>query len=478
MDRPTGAHDALRETLVERAGLRDAVAEVLERGGRVEASFAAGADDGGPEVRCVAALPAGPRLIPSPAPGGGAPSIVDLVAALDWDEREAHDLHGIDFAGGAGRALVDHPADPEAWMTPVAGEDVHQIAVGPIHAGVIESGHFRFHTVGERILHVDVRLFYKHRGLERAARGRTPAAALAFVQRACAACAAANTVAFAQAVEQAQGLWPSEGMRRARTLLIELERLYNHLNDLGQICAGVGLAPGAMTFASFKERAQRTIQALAGHRFLFGSVAVGASRLALSRSAAAAARSELEEMRPEVLRAWRALLHDASLRDRVRGTGDLPPAEARRLGTVGPAARASGVRDDVRTDSPRLWYPGFRVAMPEEASGDVAARMEARAVELEQTFAILDDLLSGPMLPARATGGGQAGPHGLGRVESARGRTLCAVELRGGAVERVHLRTSSYANWPSVARAATGGILPDFPLINKSFELCYACVDR
>ena len=116
--------------------------------------------------------------------------------------------------------------------------------------------------------------------------------------------------------------------------------------------------------------------------------------------------------------------------------------------------------------------------LPEEVAGDVASRMGARAAELAQTFAILDDLLSEPIVPGQAERGGPKSAHGLGRVESARGRTLCSVELEGDTVRRVHLRTSSYANWPSVAGAAIGAILPDFPLINKSFELCYACSDR
>jgi Ni,Fe-hydrogenase III large subunit len=183
-------------------------------------------------------------------------------------------------------------------------------------------------------------------------------------------------------------------------------------------------------------------------------------------------------MRPEVMGAWRALLLDASLRDRVRGVGGLPAADAARLGTVGPAARGSGIARDEREDAPRLWYPGFRCALPVERTGDVASRMEARAVELAQTFAILDDLLSQEVVPAPGAGGVHGDGHGLGRVESARGLTWCAVELAGGRVRRVHLRTASYADWPSVAACAAGALLPDFPLINKSFELCYACVDR
>ena len=288
----------------------------------------------------------------------------------------------------------------------------------------------------------------------------------------------ANTVAFAHAVEQASGLRPDTATRRARTLVLELERLYNHVNDLGAICAGVGFAPGAMAFASFKERAQRIVLGLTGHRFMFGSVTVGGSRLAVPASTAAWARSALADLMRDVTPAWRALLFDASLRDRVTGAGVLPRGEALRLGTVGPAARASGVRGDVRGESPRLWYPGFHPALPPTPDGDVAARMEARAVELAQTFPMLDELLSPPPRPGTTVREGSRSAHGAGRVESARGETSCVVELDGPRVRRVHLRTSSYANWPSVIRAATGGLLSDFPLVNKSFELCYACVDR
>jgi Ni,Fe-hydrogenase III large subunit len=460
--------------------VRDAVEGLLRQGGRVLGLFAAeGAQ--GLEVRCLASGPRGDVLLRRPAPGGEVPTLLDLVPALEWDEREARDLYGLAFSGHEPhRPLVHHPADLEAWTTPVEGDDVHQVAVGPVHAGVIESGHFRFHVVGERILHVDTRLFHKHRGLERAAEGMAPEDAILVVQRACAACAATNTVAFAQAVEQARGLWPGPRMRRARTVLLELERLYNHLNDIGAVCAGVGFAPGAMAFAGFKERAQRIVRALTGHRFLFGSVAVGESRLAVPPNDAAAARRDLAELGRDVAGAWRGLLFDASLRDRLRGAGPLPREEALRLGTVGPAARASGVRRDARLDSPRLRYPGFRPAAPPEPVGDVAARTEIRALEVADTLALLDEALSARVGPGGAEPREAAGEHGVGRVEGPRGETVCAVELDGDGerVRRVHLRTASYANWPSVARAAREQILPEFPLVNKSFELCYACVDR
>jgi len=410
-------------------------------------------------------------------PGDGAETIVDLVAAAEWDEREAHDLHGLHFAGHTPhRALAMHPA--EGWTTPVTGDGVHQVAVGPIHAGVIESGHFRFHTVGDRVLAVDTRLFYKHRGLERAAQGRPVDEALAYAQRACAACAVTNTVAYAHAAEAALGIWPDRDLRAARTLVLELERLYNHLHDIGALCAGVGFAPGTMAFAALKERAQRVNAELTGHRFLFGTIAVGGGAFTLSAAAADRTRGTLRELRADAAAAWRELEFATSLQARLDGIGPLERADAERLGTVGPAARAAGVRHDVREDSPRLWYGGFAAARPREETGDVAARLQIRAAELEATCELLDDLLTAAVPKGATAPRGAPSALGVGRVESPRGATTCAVELSAGRVARLHLRTGSYANWPAVAHAAAGCLLPDFPLINKSFELCYACVDR
>ena len=414
-----------------------------------------------------------------PAPTGEVPTIVDLVPAAGWDEREAHDLHGMRFDGHEPlRALAAHPEDPAAWTVPVDGPGVHDVAVGPVHAGVIESGHFRFHTVGERILALDPRLFYKHRGLERAAEGHTIDHAIAYAQRACAACAVTNAVAYAQAAEEAQGLWPDHHTRIARTLLLELERLYNHLNDIGAICAGVGFASGTMAFAALKDRAQRLNRRLAGHRFLFGAISVGGSHLTLDHAAASAARRELHDLRTDAATAWRTLEFAGPLQARLDDVGVLTQVDATRLGATGPAARASGIATDARTASSRLAYESFLPATPCRPTGDVAARLDLRAAELQATWDILDGLLFAPLSPGTCAGTGDPRPLGLGIVESPRGATLAAVEIDGARIVRFHLRTGSYANWPALAHATAGNLLPDFPLINKSFELCYACVDR
>ena len=407
------------------------------------------------------------------------PSIVDLAPGAGWDEREAHDLYGIRFDGHEPlRPLVDHDLDLASWTVPVHGQGPHQVAVGPIHAGVIESGHFRFHLVGEKILHLDARLFYKHRGLERAAEGSTVDDGLRFVSRACAACAVTNGVAYAQAVEEARGVRAGPELARARTALLELERVWSHLNDISAVCAGTGLAAGAQGFAGLTERARRLNARLTGHRFLFGTVEVGGSRLSLDDETVAAARAELAELRTAAASGWRELLFNRSFQDRLPGVGTVRTRDARRLGATGPAARASGIEEDSRASSPGLAYEGFTPATPTRALGDVQARLEQRHVELEQSFELLERLLERPVLPAAAEKSLPERELGTSRVESPRGATLCVVELVHERLSRVHLRTGSYTNWPVVAFAAAGNMLPDFPLINKSFELCYACADR
>ncbi len=440
-----------------------------ERAG--EASFA---------VRALFTGRNGTEVLSCPIVSGQVPSIVEQTPAAAWSEREAHDAYGVDFEGHRPlRPFLEHTPDLAAWTIPVRGGDAYHVAVGPIHAGVIESGHFRFHAVGERILHIDVRLFYKHRGIERAAEGSPLHEGIAFAQRACGACAISNSLAYAHACESITGLTPSRELARVRTLLLELERLYNHLNDIGAVCAGVGFAAGSAAFAALKERAHRVNSLLTGHRFLFGSIAVGESTLEIAADDAAAARAELAALGRTAAEAWDEILFNASVQDRFRDFGPLTREQALAVGAVGPAARASGVARDARLFSrDRLHYPGFTATMLSEPTGDVSSRVRQRARELTPTLASLDELLRGAHRPASAVHTKPKQPLGVGLIESPRGETACVVEAVEGRIARLHLRTSSYTNWPALALAATGQIFPDFPLINKSFELCYACTDR
>ena len=451
---------------------RSRVALALEQGGRF-----AGLHASGDSVRTALIAHDGTIHLESiRVADGRVPTIVDLAPGADWDEREASDLYGVSFDGHEPlRPLVDHNLDLSSWTVPVRGDDTYQVAVGPIHAGVIESGHFRFHVVGDLILHLDARLFYKHRGLERAAEGQTLAEGIAYAGRACAACGVTNTLAYAQACEQILGLRPTAEVARARTILLELERLWNHLNDIAAVCAGVGLAAGNMRFIALTEQARQLNAQLTGHRFLFGSIAVGGNHLSFNVDSA---RDKLAAIRAESESAWRELLFNSSFSDRLPEIGVVTREDAIALGAVGPAARASGVAEDARETDKVLAYNGFTTIIPRRAAGDVQARLEQRALEVQQTLDLLQSLLDAPVAPASCEPARERRPIGAARVESPRGVTLCIVESSDGRVGRLRLRTGSYANWPIVAHAAASNLLPDFPLINKSFELCYACADR
>jgi Ni,Fe-hydrogenase III large subunit len=475
------ARELTAETLRSTAAWEARIASVLADGWRFAGLDARPVPDGGIRARVVFAHADRLLLLACHEASGCLPSLIAQMPPARWDEREAHDRYGIRFAGHEPlRPLLRHPEQLADWTTPVRGRDTHQVAVGPIHAGVIESGHFRFHVVGERILQLDPQLFYKHRGIEQAAEGESPSAALAQVARACGGCTVTNSVAFAQAWECAAGLWPDDDLRRARTLLLELERLYNHLGDIAAICAGVGLGAGTMAFAALKERAHRLNETLTGHRFLFDTIAIAHSDLTIDRASARTALTDLRQLREDFRRAWRQLQFSHSAQERFSGCGVVTPSTASELGATGPAARACGIDEDVRCHSPRLHYDGFTAAAPDVPAGDVAARVELRATELTTTFAILADVLGQPLRPATAAPAGCRGDLGASRVESPRGATLCLLELDAvtDRLVTLRLRTGSYANWPGLARAAVGELLSDFPLINKSFELCYACVDR
>jgi Ni,Fe-hydrogenase III large subunit len=455
--------------------------QILAQGAAFATLYVHREGDGAAVRRVFADAHGGFEVVSAPVESGRAASIIDIAPAAAWDEREARDIYNVTFAGhDPHRPLVRHDCALDDWTVPVHGHDAYQVAVGPIHAGIIESGHFRFHVVGERVLHLDTQLMYNHRGIEQLVEGRTVEQAMHIVGRTCAGCHVANSVVFAHACESALGLYPSPELARARTQLLELDRAWNHCNDIAAICAGVGFALGNMAFASLKERTQRMCQLLTGHRFLFDSVSVGSSTLDPSEDQLGILRSELASIQIAARRAWREIQASPSVHDRCHEIGVLDAGVALAMGAVGPAARASGVPDDVRTHSPRLAYDGFTSATPTVARGDVATRLEMRAIELDASLSMLERLLTQEIKPAACTP--STAGHGVGQVESPRGATTCVVELGAGdadaLVQRMRLRTSSYANWPVVAATAPGNLLPDFPLINKSFELCYACCDR
>ncbi|MCL5048267.1 MAG: NADH-quinone oxidoreductase subunit C [Firmicutes bacterium] len=418
------------------------------------------------------------KILECQVQSGEAPSIADLVPS-NWDEREAHDLYQISFNGHSPlRPLVEHDPISDHWTVAVKGSDVYQIAVGPIHAGIIESGHFRFHVIGDRILFLDTQLFYKYRGLEIAAENKTLHEGKRYVERMCMGCSVANALAYVQACEEIIGYIPSAKLRILRTVLLELERLWNHLNDIAAICAGVGMSLGNQIFLVLSERIRRLNFSLTGHRYLSGTIDIGEIKPVLTADNIENIRSELESVRLRAKEAWRELIFNSSFAARLEGVGVVDTAQIRRLGAVGPAARAAGLKEDFRAHSTKLDYENFEAVIPENPKGDVRSRLEQRYLEFLQSTEIIFRLIRKTDILTDEETACEPKPLGIGITESARGRTLCIVEASEGRIERLHMRTGSYANWSAVAYAAVGNLLPDFPLINKSFELCYACSDR
>ncbi|HEX2753916.1 MAG TPA: NADH-quinone oxidoreductase subunit C [Candidatus Limnocylindrales bacterium] len=432
------------------------------------------------------------------------PSISSIMPAASWDERELKDLFGILPHGHPDpRRLVlherwprghhplrkdvaagDRPPEADRHFVPfeVHGEGVYQLPVGPIHAGVIEPGHFRFSAVGERILHLDARLGFVHRGLEKIVEGRSFAAAAPVVERACGVCTVTHGLAYAEAVEQLTATGIPERARRLRVLLAELERLYNHVGDLGNVCAGIGFQPAVARLGWLKEQLFQLNDGLTGHRYLTGIVAPGGLWADVDAAALAGLPARLAAIGTELAAAIRAILRSEGVMARFHGTGIVPQQTALALGALGVAARASGVGLDLRRDRPSGGYRDLEVRPVTASGGDVAARFHVRAQEAHESLRImrevLDRLPPGDIsVPLAATPA--VGETALGAAEGPRGASWIWLRAgNDGTIDRLHLRSASFANWPVVAAAVPGNLVPDFPLINKSFELCYACTDR
>jgi Ni,Fe-hydrogenase III large subunit len=455
----------------------------------------------GPAIEEVMIAPGGGvvRLRAALAEGAAAyPAITPILPAAQWDEREAFESFGFDPLGHPDlRPLLVHqppasaaPADSPSAVSVAPrfrpfvahGEGVYQLPVGPIHAGIIEPGHFRFSAIGESVLYLDARLGYTHRGVEGLAEGRTFAAALPIVERSCGVCSVAHATAFSRAVERLSGTEVPARAQLARVLLAELERLYNHVGDLGNICAGVGFHFGVSRLGWQKERLLRLNEALTGHRYLTGAVVPGGLRRDLDGASLAGLGAAIKEIDHDVRGIVRALLRSDSFMTRLHGTGVVSADLARRLGAVGVAARASGLAFDLRLDRTAESYAGLDFRIVTASTGDVAARFHVRAQEAAVSAAIVRQIAgSMPAGPIRVPLAREATPgdSAVAGAEGPRGASwIWLMAGSGNRVARVHLRSASFANWPVVAAAVPGNLVPDFPLINKSFELCYACTDR
>ena len=421
------------------------------------------------------------------------PSLASQDYAVGRFEREIRDLYGITPVGHPlPYRLVRHGHWPRGWhpmrqdadpkptfdedvgsfpFLEVEGDGVYEIPVGPVHAGLIEPGHFRFSVVGETILRMKARLWFVYRGIEKLFEGRHPADCIELTERISGDTAVGHTLAFAIAVEEAAGIEVAEEDRIIRALLLELERIHNHVADLGALANDVGFGIVNTHAQRLRETMLRLNKATTGHRLLRGAVTIGGARLAAlpDLDVVATVAREVEELRA-------ITLGNSTVRDRFTGTAVLSREAALSLGTLGYVARASGVDIDARKDHPfiDLGEP-FEVVL--ETGGDVASRYLVRARELAVSASLIASLVQ------RLRGGSGTGTartpsgvgSGLGLVEGWRGTVAHRVELDDtGRLSRAKVVDPSFFNWPALPVALTDTIVPDFPLANKSFNQSYA----
>jgi len=369
------------------------------------------------------------------------------------------------------------PADSDYAFMPVLGSGVYQIPVGPVHAGIIEPGHFRFHAVGEQVLSLEQRLGYVHKGVEKIAEGREPAALARLAGRVSGDSTVAHTWAACVAMERASGVSIPPRAAIIRAILAERERIANHLGDIGAICNDVGFAFTHMQCSRLREDWQRVNLKVFDHRLLMDCIVPGGVVVNLNSEHVEIIRSQVQ-LFSQVFDAFIPILDDQpSLDDRLDDAGILRSDDAKRLGTLGYVAKASGVDYDVRRDHRYAPYDQFEVDSPCETDGDVAARLQIRVSEIIDSFQLLFKFLNAlPEGDITATWPAQPVPgEGIGIVEGWRGEIISFVRLgKDGRVQRYFTRDPSWFNWLALEILIHGNIVADFPVCNKSVNGSYS----
>jgi Ni,Fe-hydrogenase III large subunit len=408
-------------------------------------------------------------------------------------ERAVRDLFGLAAEGDDARPWLDHgqwprrhplsaapaPSAPRAAsdyaFLPVKGEGVHQVPVGPVHAGIIEPGHFRFHCNGEAVVRLEARFGYVHKGTESLMAGKPVVAAAKLAGRLSGDSTVATALAFARAVEAATATEVPSRAMWLRALMAELERIANHLGDIGAICNDASFVFMQSEMTVLRERVLQAADAAFGHRLMMDRVIPGGVAQDLDAANATRLAALTRELRPRF--AELMVIYDGkpSLVDRTVATGVVSHDLVRRFAAGGFIGRASGRAFDARKRPGYPPYDALDFAVPVLSDGDVHSRLMIRAKEIEASLGLVEQILA--HLPAGAIVAPVAprSGEGMALIEGFRGDILAWVALAGdGTVRRAHLRDPSWFQWPLIEAAIEGNIVADFPLCNKSFNCSYS----
>lgn len=390
-------------------------------------------------------------------------------------------LHDEVWPAGAFPLRKDFAKDPvsagagEYIFNRVEGEGIFEVPVGPVHAGIIGPGHFRFSVAGEPIINLEPRLGFTHRGVEKLFEGRTPSDAIALAECVSGDSACAHSLAFAMAAEKIYGAAVSARVSYTRAILLELERLYNHVNDIGGMAVDVGFSFPAAYASIIKEAILRLNEKITLSRYLKTVNKVGGISVALDEGKKRLIEDSLKLIGADFTEVMKILRSSVSFMDRVDTTGVLRRKTAEDLGVVGLVGRASGIPVDLRSS----FFAGYKEAKfspAVEQSGDVLARLKVRASEFGESCRLIRFFLEkvSPEDPGPVTTEPRAG-QALGYAEGWRGPVLYWLKTdEAGLIERCKVVDPSFHNWQALSYAVLGNIIPDFPLCNKSFDLSYS----
>jgi Ni,Fe-hydrogenase III large subunit len=433
-------------------------------------------------------------VVSLPCPDGTFPSVGRHHPPAIRLERAIQDLFGLKAQGAIdarpwldhgrwgkrqplGAARTDAGAGDAYAFLPVDGESLHQIPVGPVHAGIIEPGHFRFTANGETVVRLEERLGYVHKGTESLMAGADIARAARLAGRVSGDTTVAYSVAFAQAIETALGVAAPPRAQWLRVLMIELERIANHLGDFGAICNDASFAIMLAHCGILRERVLRAANVAFGHRLMMDRVAPGGVASDLTSDGTAAIRALVAEIRARFPTLVELYDNTTSLQDRTVSTGRLNPALARQFGAGGFVGRAAGRDFDARALAGPLPYGALEFQVATRTEGDVNARVWVRIDEVTQSLGLIDQILGrlpdGPVQVALPNTGEMR--EGMAIVEGFRGDILVWLRLDAdGKIARCHLRDPSWFQWPLLEAVIEGNIVADFPLCNKSFNCSYS----